>query len=513
MLIAHSCAHGMKTEAYLTYPQDYERFRLTRPYGTFRSNFDCFPRDLFNNHIKQPLANAMAIKFKHAILEHNFDQSKSKVQNLIPLESQQDITFRYHDGMYTLAPDIEQNYAMWDEALINKKTVITTRSFQNPDKWVQVLCNPKKPELSIYSTQLSVYFLVEQFRNNNKNTFSIIAENEDPEKWSFSSDLAITHHVMSCDGKWLALAIQKENSSSVLNLFDLDYLKLKFSFPLEDPITTVCAAHTSTLFAVCNKNGNVTLIKENRMGKEIHITTDEPVIDALFSPNDERLIIYGKKKFIFLNTKDIWQTSSTMIEPEPIGVEIITMNHPIRKIFFTPDSRLIIVANTNGRLGFCDGFTGQPLPQYKTPWQQVQLDNQALLILCSLKNKLVFSLDPASHNKPLSSLIVRKLSGKFKPLMQYRFYQNNPRAMGLTEDERSIVFIHSDNTASRLQLYTDDDMSDANFIEQKADLYHLCVLSHMLKPKLRNIDMIRHYIKSHSNNTSLSSMSPNIANS
>jgi hypothetical protein len=110
------------------------------------------------------------------------------------------------------------------------------------------------------------------------------------------------------------------------------------------------------------------------------------------------------------------------------------------------------------------------------------IDDRAPLILCSTKNKLVLSLDTAHHTDiTIYTFVVRKMSGKFNFLTAYNFYPDNPKAMGLTEDERSVVFIYRDNTSSILDLYDEQDLNDINFIEQEANIYQLCELFQVCK--------------------------------
>ncbi len=463
--------------------ENYEKFRLTRPYGTFRSNFDCLPKDVFKTHITQPLANIIATKFKHAILNHNYNRNNHAILNhnhqektnrnnneplkLISLRSKKDVVFQHHDGNYTLAPDIGRNYAMWDKTLNNIKTSYGWLDLED-DYAPQLLCVKKKekPEIGIYSLE----------QNNNKTALAIVIAGKVVQ--NYSSILNITDHVISNDGEWLALRLENHNS---IRLFSLaSFTPYNISPPSNKPITTLCAAHKSPLFIACSSGGNIQLIVENYFTHNVS-SHNNTIMGAEFSSDDQRFITYGEN---IIELSRILENELCQKYISDMSVKITTPK-PIRKALFTPDDKLIIVAMTNGHLRLYDGFTGQLPKQYGATWRcedVAAIDKQAPLILCSTKNKLVLSLDPAHHtDNTIYTFIVRKMSGRFNFLTAYNFYPNNPKAIGLTEDERSVVFIHQDNTSSILHLYDEQDVNDIDFIEQEAHIYQLCGLFQMCK--------------------------------
>jgi WD40 repeat protein len=233
------------------------------------------------------------------------------------------------------------------------------------------------------------------------------------------------------------------------------------------------------LFAVCLEN-DVAIIQPDvskiYSGKSDNSITN---LDIQFSPDDKRFIAYGEN---IIELRKINKLSEKKCLS--YSYKKITMPHPIRKASFTPDGKLIIVAMANGHLGFCDGLTGQAFPPYSATWRcedVANIDNQSPLLLYSIKNKLLFSLDLADHtDDSIYTFVIRDITdGRF--LTAYNFYPNNPRAMGLTQDERSVVFLYNDNTASLLRLYTDQDIQDINFVENKANIYQLCSLFDLSK--------------------------------
>ena len=98
-----------KPTEYKKRPEEYELFRLERPYGTItRSAFDILPTDLFNAHIRGPLADVIATKFKHALLHHKHQATfyrSNPLLKTIPIENSNHKLFPYHNGKYTIAPE------------------------------------------------------------------------------------------------------------------------------------------------------------------------------------------------------------------------------------------------------------------------------------------------------------------------------------------------------------------------------------------------------------------------
>ena len=128
-----------------------------------------------------------------------------------------------------------------------------------------------------------------------------------------------------------------------------------------------------------------------------------------------------------------------------------------------------------------DALSGKNIAPHTMNWAIEHSHNKPPLFLYSLKSQLLISLDPVPHQYPNAcTFIIRSLkSGRI--LTAHNFYPTSPCSMGLKQDERSLVFVNPDTTASELDLYSDQDMKDIEFIENKANIYELAVLFSLYK--------------------------------
>lgn len=419
-----------------------------------------------NEEMKQSLRKIIATKFKHALLNHNFqertDRNNWNALHTISLGLQKEKTFSHHDGTYSIVPDIGHNYIMWDESPTNK----TRASFyigedDREGNYTKLLHGTLqgKPDFAVCIPD-------EQSPNNQTEIVIAVPSTKQVQHLTCTLDLKLSHSVLSNDHQWCVWALQDKSKSSI-DLFNLDSRTAPYSFNFKHPISALCAAHKSTLFAVCTAKGHLGFITPCPTIPTCADDTIDIHTHAQFSPDDHCLITYGGNilRFYLLNQP-----------PNPTEYVLVKTDRPIRKAIFSPDGKLIIIAMANGEFLFCDGTTGKVLEYYPATWRIRSLssiDDQAPLLLCSAKNNLLISLDPACHtNTKIYTFVVRKLTNG-RVLTAYNFPGNNPKAMGLTEDEQSVVFTHNDNTVSLLPLYNKQDCKDTKFIERKANLYQL----------------------------------------
>jgi hypothetical protein len=142
---------------------------------------------------------------------------------------------------------------------------------------------------------------------------------------------------------------------------------------------------------------------------------------------------------------------------------------------------MIILGFEQGFLILLDAISRKEITTHTMKWALYRRHNKPPLFLYSLKNKLLISLDPVpNQNEEVCTFVIRSLkSGRL--LTGYNFYPTSPCAMGLKENEQSVVFVLPDATVSELNLYTDQDMKDIDFIENKANIYELAVLLALCK--------------------------------
>jgi hypothetical protein len=466
--------------AYLVHPEEYAHFKSTRL--TTKSNFDILPQDILVTHIQPVLTNIIVTKYKHALLNHNYQEKKDrenqKVLNLITLGLQPEKIFQYYDGTYSITPDIGYNYVMWDESPINKKdTYITNTELECPGEYIQLLCSTKQKKRNF-----AILFPEEEYFNSNNTHFAIITKNKIID--NYVSKSTITHCVLSNDHEWLIITLQKQDQNVII-LFNLHSEKSVYA--IKGSLTTLCTAHKSSLFIACNTDSSY--IKLINFASKVYTKFkikkifDNTPINAEFSPDDKQFIIYAGIKLILFISK-ITGINKKNIPTKNWHQMLITTENPIRKASFTPDGKLIVLAMSNGDFCFHKNITCKPVTQYRSKWRyahEPDVDNQAPLLLYSIKNKLLLSLNPASYTSPsITTFFIRKLTNG-RILTAYNFYPKGPRAMGLTEDEQSIVFVHPNDMVSLLHLYNDQDRENIDYIQQKTNIYQLLDLLDICK--------------------------------
>ena len=473
LIITYSYSYSMNTMQTLTY----EQFKFTRPYGVLYIN--CLPPEIIKNHIMPHIAHFVATKYKHRLLHYKY-QKKLDLKNHESLQTvclgrPNQKAFYHHDGTYTVLPDIKQDYAQWDDSPNNKNLHVCKITIKkHTDNYVPILYNTQQEQ-----SELGIYCPLKEYSKNKKKSLFIEVREKILDRYKIES--TITHHVLSSNAAWLIFGTSHHHNN--IKLFNVKERSLERSLSFNGPISALCAAHHLALFAICSHGGDIALIRPNgitHLSKK-HNNIAATMINAEFSPNDKQCICYGENILL------LWQIPTNISLEQtsfPCILKKITMPSPVLKATFSPDGKLIIMALKDGRLNYCNCLTGELLKHYPAPWRlrEIPLDNQGPLIVCSKLNRLIFSLDSTTHNsETIPTLIVRKASGKFNFLTTYNFYPNNPKIIGLTKDERSLVFIHNTGNASQLNLYDDQDMEYVNFIEQKANFYQLCELLQICK--------------------------------
>ncbi len=463
------------------------------------------PQKEVNKDIKKILTKTIATQFKHALLNHTFQERKARKHvgplQITSLGIQKEKMFTRHNGTYDIVPNIGYDYGMWETASISKivqQTELTKRKRNKKENYINLLYGIGEGKSNFRVCCAKKHYAV---NNNQKLTFIFV--NDTIQTCSFHSKML--QCALSHDHQWCALTSQ-DNDKGFINLFSLESKTIPYSFELQHPISALCSAHKSALFAVCTAKGNLAFVTPGSISCEYAGETVDIHTHIEFSPDDNYLITYGGNVLRLCNLNQSLESMECMV------CSLLKTDHFIRKAIFTPNGKLILIALANGEFLFCDGVTAHILDYYPATWRvkkMISVDNQAPLMLCSIKNKLLLSLDPARRtdsDSDVYTFVVRKLTnGRF--LTAHNFYSHNPRAMGLTEDERSVVFTHDDDSVSLLHLYNDQDLQDVAFIEEIADvrqlleMFKFCQLYKTQQKHLKNLNAtalvtaIRDYIR------------------
>lgn len=449
----------MDQPAYLAYPKQYEKFRLTRPYGKLK--LDDLPEDVVDNHIKPHLARWAAIKLQYRFLRYNFFShihqrtSSWQVRELEHSHHLHEKIFQYHDGRYAIVPNLECNYAMWDDP---HRFIYKTEIDGDKCRKRFISMNKQDTEVCISYSQKKFYI-------------------KTPEKTtSFSFKHKLTHYALGSDNRF-AFCLKGGRSVKFQNVISGAYQKMHFN---GNAIMALCAAHKLPYFAACNE-------------KEIRFLTDHwmfPFPNPLrkflnghlmhmqFSPDDTQLLIYHDRGICLYDIKDVIRPrkkNTLPVNRMSLCNSDVSQNVPIQKVSFSPDSKRIIIILKNGQFRLYKDrievrATDCVFCSMKGWNENSAYDKTYPLTLWGDRNELLFSFNPDFCNN-YKFRIYKSVNGAF--LAGYDFGLNYPIAMGITQDERTIIFKDKNGIISKLDLFNLTDLEDIDFVEKKANWYQL----------------------------------------
>lgn len=453
----------------------YEEFKLTSSYGTLKSNFDCFPAETIAT-ITHFLQENIIKKFKRDLL---IDKSHNKNLKIKDLNLSTNTIFRHHDGTYNIVPDMGKNYVMWDE-LNNKKKLLRdliTLTTKKSETDIEVCI--ALDSITSEKLPLRLSFPITEYTAHDKKNFYIITEQSPFADYIIQRKVtndAITHYLFSYDHEWLALGTSGHNENFAL--FNLCSQKVTYTHSLNGSISALCTAHHSPFFVVGSQNGDLCLITLDCPFNFKNINKKR-ITAVQFSPNDTRFFYCKDNQLTLCNLITISSQKKPVLCHQNTS---LIYEYFIEKAFFSSDNT-IIVALSDGQLFVINNITSDEMEEYKARWRLFKTmypNNQTPLMLHSNKHNLLFLFNVEKDIEGiLNRFTIRELlTGKW---LISQFFPGNSKAMGLTEDENNIIFIHEDNSTSLLNLYDNQDLQNINFIEKEANMYQLCLLYYMYK--------------------------------
>lgn len=453
--------YPMGLQKYLERPEEYENFRLTRPYGMqLKSNFDSIPKEVFKGLIESYIRVVVATKYKHILLQHkqtmqSFRNVKEQDKCVItPLEDVEKYRkFIHYDGKYNVVPDVKNEYLSWDTCDDQKFKWGVTDHHGHDIELIALLNNPN----SILKTCLICP--EKEYENKKQHTFYI--ERYDTEEFLeqlFKDE--ITSYVLSNDGAWILFGAKNN-----VQIFDVNAMKYQKPFYCGGDVKAICAAHNAPFFAVCIDEELMLINSQSTIHSRDFEASRAKCIE--FSPTDKYLSIMSSRKIQVVRVSD-WRVLGKF-----------KSESRIKKNFFVSDDSMVI-ALANGELCVWSDFSKNPLKKtkYNSFWQKSSIiyNNRKPLIVWNRKDNLLFTVDPF-YDPTFDNFRVHVLdTGRL--LFSLTMVFNLPIAvgMGLLNDERTIVFLEDDDMVRQLQLYGDQDNADIDFIEHEADWYQLCCL-------------------------------------
>lgn len=452
-------ACAMDQPAYLVHPEHYEKFRLTRPYGKLK--LDDLPEDIVHNHIRPHLARWAAIKLQHRFLRYNFfshihyGTSSWQIKELERSHYLREKIFQYHDGRYAIVPDLKCNYTMWDNP---HRCIYKTKIEGDECRKRFISRNQQGTEIYISYSQKKIYI-------------------KSPEKTiHFSSKHKLTHYALGNDDRFAFC----KKGSRLVKLQDITSEAYQLAYLNGNAVMALCAAHKLPYFAACNER-EIRLFTDHWMfpfPNPLRKSLDGHPVHMQFSPDDTQLLIYHNRGICLYDIKDVIgprKKSTVLVNRMGLCNGDVSQNMPIQKASFSPDSKKIIVTLKNGQFRlYKDGADIRGA--YCVHCSMKEWDENAAytktypLMLWGDRNKLLFLFNP-DFCDILKFRIYKSANGGF--LAGYDFGLNYPIAMGITQDERTIIFKDKNGTISKLDLFNSIDLDDIDFVEKRANWYQL----------------------------------------
>ncbi|HSC24677.1 MAG TPA: hypothetical protein VLB80_00470 [Candidatus Babeliales bacterium] len=458
LLFFYSYAYSMDsttpTEDDKAKQQQWIQFKRKKKLGTFH----VLPDEVIEHHIITP----HFIEPLTANIKHQFLLSKSETNpfQIISYEKPNPKAFCRHDGTYQIVPDIA-HYKEWNS--YNDYTNKTsTRDLKE-------LCKQTN-KLQSYIT------LLRSSKNQNLFTIKVTINKESFEKdITYTKDKTINHFVFSNDLKWVVFGSSNKNLCSIeyCNMPPFDHAQGGHVIKNINKINALCSAHHSPSFAICGDNDTISLLQISNLSVTTIKTTAPSFTSIQFSPNDKQLLAQGEYELAVVNIHNcgnhaVNATYSTVSNTK-------TFSSIIKKASFAPDSKAIIVGLTNGQIILWNLISHDIIPFHRWYTKNIHgIGYKKPFILWNEKNNLLLIF------KFPNKLIISD-SSTYKKLTTYTLDFNNPTAMGLTEDENTIVFVDENDEVYKLNLYTEEEINDIEFITTKANIYQLCELWNIYK--------------------------------
>lgn|GEM_PF-5204321 len=436
----------------------------------------CIPRDIIKKCIAPYLSETIAVRYKQDAI------AVRSVANSFNAEAINfDNRWRYmprHDGTYSLVPIMETIYAMWVDQGEKRKHWIKHRKEVGDVERISV-----QKQNKLYAAAVSI---IEKQEKGSQ--FYVCKENS---RFKVVLPGLITHYVFSHEGILLAFG----GAEGQVALFSLPDKQLLNKIPsLSGAITVLCSAHSSPAFVVGSNQtytrdvSNLMFIKRD---KAIRLNWhDYSITCAEFSPDDSRLLTCSYNKKDKRSCLKIWKTAD--IGNDGIGKSLsVEYQGHTKKAFFICNGKYIVAADKKGYFNLFDGITCKCINTYQLHWRyfvgNVKQGELPLFMWTNTSNLLIHAFD--------SSMIIRR--GSSGRLLGRIPLCVNPVEMGITADEKTIIFMDENNKVYQLLLYDEHAEEDINFIKNKANIVQLYAMLDMCKNKNSNeaIKKIKLYIE------------------
>lgn len=403
----------------------------------------CMPQELVRQHIAPHLATTIVTKYKYKIVSDKIFKPE-----LIDCNNEWSF-FVQHDGNYFHVPKInnaDKPYIQWDASSNHRKAIITDA--ENRVYTIEKIFMHDKDNFSSISSL-----------SQNKDKLYLI-NHEIATITTFACDYQTAQFIFSNDGSALAI---NEAQSLTLNLYNVLSSDITRIF-LVAPITTLCTAHRSPLFAIgTNQPSNdLMIINYKTTTPYRYVKFTNPIICMEFSPDDTQLLMCSNNEED--NTYQIKVFNIKNLETL-IFLHNSQSTGQIFKAFFINNGDHVVVAEKGGRLKISNISSNQALRKYLMHWSYRSPENTDMpLMTWSNKHKLLIS----SFN---GNIILRKTTtGK---CLDSSYSGPKFIGLGLLKDKNSIILMDEEEKAYQMELFSKADCDTIDFIEKKANIIQL----------------------------------------
>lgn len=424
------------------------------------------PQDVIKKHIAPYLSEPVATEYKDKLIgcKSIYDEFKvDKIDN-----KDQWIEIMNHDGTYHVVPKIEGGYLTWNANNTIRRTHTT---YENKKYIHQLKSNRKGDLLSLASLDTSNQ--AEQDKN-----LIFIGNNEA----KFITDGKTTPYFFSNDGTLLAICCSQgqNNTLEIRNTKTFDGMGTN----LKGSISALCSAHHSPAF-VAGSNQAYTDDLPNLVcyfGKTYTKLSGHrgPITSIDLSLDDTKLLTCwrngGRSDLI------LWDTSNFDSIKK---IDQTSYPTPLQKAFFTCNGERIVMVDVKGCCQIMDVLDIQHSYTLFMPGD----DTKSIPIFIWSNN---------------SKLLIHTRENKIKIVgpsnSGYVSYGMPITGIGLTVDEKNIIFIDEKDNVCQLPLYDDQDCNEIDFIEKHASIVQLYDMFTMYKPNKKGyvaefVEKIKSYIQ------------------
>src|SRR4030095_2263712 len=415
----------------------------------------CLPPEVIRKYISPHFAEHISIEYKHQLIA---DKCLNNHFTLKPIKHNKEWHHVInHDGTYHVVPKTKNEYIAWNATNLSRRHTIKAMPNNNDTHIIErIFTKNNNPRYtlstsSLYNTEEGnkTIMFIKHKKNNCTMHTPMITQNE------------MTHYLLSSDCSLIAIGENRKDWN--LTIYTTKSSSID-TFSLNGPISTLCSAHHSPMFAAGSSNPytpnlpNIILIQE-------HIATHMPGHNATitsleFSPHDTQLLTCSYNEQNNTSHLLVWNICNL-----PQCIYGRKWKFRIDKAFFICDGKRILITKDNSPVTLLDAVTGNLINDYETISNNPE---KTRLFIDNTQDMLFISI--------IGKTIKFYNSNSCKYLGQITPSNTSPMSIGLTARKKEIIVVDKDEKISKLKLYNKQDYNEIKFIENHANILQLYTL-------------------------------------